>query len=119
MKRQSNIDIDPPPNGRPLVEIFRDIVGHVAEIVRAEIRLASLEFRQEIIDLRTAALCIAIAAVMIGYGLVFLLLSLVYALSTFWAPWVSALVVGAGVAIIGSVILSVGLGKLKKPKLKS
>jgi uncharacterized membrane protein YqjE len=117
MKRQPDVQ-DPPQNGRPLGEIFRDIVAHLAEIVRAEIRLASLEFRQEIIDLRTAALCIAVAAVLIGYGLVFLLLSLVYALSTVWAPWLSALVVGAGVAIIGSVILKVGVGKLKKPKSK-
>jgi uncharacterized membrane protein YqjE len=117
MKEQTYI-ANPPSNGRPLGEIFRDMVGHIAEIVRAEIRLASLDFRQEIIDLRTAAVCIAVAALLIGYGVVFLLLSLVYALSTFWAPWLAALVVGAGVAIFGSVILGIGVGKLKRPKLK-
>jgi uncharacterized membrane protein YqjE len=117
MKQQTYIE-NPPSNGRPLGEIFRDIVGHIAEIVRAEIRLASLDFRQEILDLRTAALCIAVAAVLIGYGVVFLLLSLVYALSTVWAPWLSALVVGAGVALIGGVILGIGVGKLKRPKSK-
>jgi uncharacterized membrane protein YqjE len=115
MKRQTYID-DPPSNGRPLGEIFRDIIGHMAEIVRAEIRLASYEFRQDIVDLKTAAICLAVAAILIGYGVVFLLLSLVYALSTVWAPWLSALVVGAGVAIIGSVVLKVGIGKLKRPK---
>jgi uncharacterized BrkB/YihY/UPF0761 family membrane protein len=88
----------------------------MAEIVRAEIRLASYEFRQDIVDLKTAAICLAVAAILIGYGVVFLLLSLVYALSTVWAPWLSALVVGAGVAIIGSVVLKVGIGKLKRPK---
>jgi uncharacterized membrane protein YqjE len=117
MKQQTYIE-NPPSNGRPLGEIFRDIVGHIAEIVRAEIRLASLDFRQEILDLRTAALCIAVAAVLIGYGVVFLLLSLVYALSTVWAPWLSALVVGAGVALIGGVILKIGVGKLQRPKSK-
>jgi uncharacterized membrane protein YqjE len=115
MKQQTYVG-NPPSNGRPLGEIFRDIVGHIAEIVRAEIRLASLEFRQDMLDLKTAALCIAVAAVLIVYGVVFLLLSLVYALSTIWAPWLAALVVGAGVAIIGSVILGVGIGKLKRPK---
>src|SRR4030095_4303645 len=104
MKRSSYVE-DPPSNGRPLGEIFRDIISHIAEIVRAEIRLASYEFRQEIVDLKTAAICIAVAAVLVGYGVVFLLLSLVYALSTVWAPWLSALVVGAGVAIICRVIL--------------
>jgi uncharacterized membrane protein YqjE len=117
MKRSSYVE-DPPSNGRPLGEIFRDIISHIAEIVRAEIRLASYEFRQEIVDLKTAAICIAVAAVLVGYGVVFLLLSLVYALSTVWAPWLSALVVGAGVAIIGSVLLGVGVGKLKRPKSK-
>jgi uncharacterized membrane protein YqjE len=117
MKRQSYID-DPPSNGRSLGEIFRDIVGHVAEIVRAEIRLASYEFREEIIGLKTAAICIAVAGLLVGYGVVFLLLSLVFALSTVWAPWLSALVVGAGVAIIGSILLGVGVGKLKRPKSK-
>jgi uncharacterized membrane protein YqjE len=117
MKQQTYVE-NPPSNGRPLGEIFRDMVGHIAEIVRAEIRLASLEWRQEIIDLRTAALCIAVAAVLIVYGVVFLLLSLVYALSTVWAPWLSALVVGAGVAIIGGIVLTVGVGKIKRPKGK-
>ena len=117
MKHQTYIE-NPPSNGRPLGEIFRDIVGHIAEIVRAEIRLATLDFRQEILELRTAAICIAVAALLIGYGVVFLLLGLVYALSMVWAPWLSALVVGAGVAIIGSIILGVGVGKLKKPKSK-
>jgi uncharacterized membrane protein YqjE len=117
MKRQSYIE-DPPSNGRPLGEIFKDMVGHIAEIVRAEIRLASYDFREEILDLKTAAICIAVAAVLVGYGVVFLLLSVVYALSTVWAPWLSALVVGAGVAIIGSVILGVGVGKLKRSDSK-
>ena len=117
MKRQMYIE-DPPSNGRPLGEIFRDIVNHIAEIVRAEIRLASLDFRQEIVDMKTAALCIAVAALLIGYGLVFLLLSLVYALSTVWSPWLAALVVGASVAIFGSVVLGIGVGKLKRLKAK-
>jgi uncharacterized membrane protein YqjE len=117
MKHTAYIE-NPPSNGRPLGEIFRDIVGHIAEIVRAEIRLASLDFRQEIVELRTAALCITVAALLIGYGVVFLLLGLVYALSTVWAPWLSALAVGAGVAIIGSVILGIGVAKLKRPKSK-
>ena len=50
MKQQTYVG-NPPSNGRPLGEIFRDMVGHIAEIVRAEIRLASLEFRQDILDL--------------------------------------------------------------------
>ena len=117
MRQQTYIE-NPPSNGRPLGEIFRDIVGHIAEIVRGEIRLASLDFRQEILDLRTAAICIVVAALLVGYGVIFLLLSLVFALSTVWSPWLSALVVGAGVAIIGSVVLGIGVGKLKKPKMK-
>ena len=109
---------DPPSNGRPIREIFQEIVNHIAEIVRSEIHLATLEWRDDIAELKTAAISIVIGNVLILFAVGFLLLGLVYALSTVLAPWLAAVVVGAGIGILGTVILKVGLGKLKRPNLK-
>jgi hypothetical protein len=107
---------DPSSDGRPISEIFRDIISHVSEIVRSEIRLATIEAKQEIAELKTAAVSIVVGNVLIVAGGIFLLLGLVYGLSTIWPPWLAAVAVGAGVGIIGGVFLSVGIRKLKYSK---
>ena len=107
---------DPPPNGRPLGEVLKDIFGHIAEIVRSEIRLATVELRQEIVELKAAAIAIAVGNILLIYAGIFLLLGLVYALSTIWPAWLAALVVGGGLALIGAVVLRAGIQRLKHPK---
>jgi len=107
---------DPAANGRPIVAIFREMISHVSEIVRSEILLVSLEVREEIAERKRAAISIAVANMLIFYGGAFLLLGLVYALSTVWPAWLSAVSVGAALAIVGSVILANGIKKLKNPK---
>ena len=108
---------DPPQNGRPLGDIFRDIVSHIAEIVRSEIRLAQLELREEVVSLKVAAICIAAGAMLAAYGGVFVLLSAVHALSTIWPSWLAALVVGLVVAITGGITIAMGVKRLKRPRL--
>ena len=107
---------DPPANGRPIVAIFREMISHVAEIVRSEILLVSLEVREEIAERKRAAISIAVANVFILYGGAFLFLGLIYALSTVLPAWLAAVTVGAALAIIGTVVLANGIKKLKNPK---
>jgi uncharacterized membrane protein YqjE len=107
---------DPPTNGRPIGAIFRDMVGHISEIVRSEILLVQIEVREEIAERKNAAISIAVANMLLLYGGAFLLLALVYALSTIWPAWLSALTVGAALAIIGGLLLANGIKKLKNPK---
>ena len=109
---------DPPSNGRPIGEVVRDIVGHIAEIIRSEMRLVTLEVRQEVVELKAAAIAIAVGNILLIYAGIFLLLGLVYALSTIWPSWVAALVVGGGLGIIGAVVLRMGIQKIKHPKLR-
>jgi uncharacterized membrane protein YqjE len=116
-RRDTSVE-DPPPNGRPIGEVVRDIVGHIAEIIRSEIRLATVELREDVVGLKAAAISIAIGNVLLIYAGIFLLLGLVYALSTIWPPWVAALVVGAGLAVIGGLVLRAGIQRIKQPRLK-
>lgn len=115
--RRNSVE-DPPTDGRPIGEVLRDIVGHIAEIVRSEMRLATLELREDVAGLKKAAISIAIGNVLLIYAGLFLLVGLVYALSTIWPPWAAALAVGVGVGIIGAAVLAAGIQKLKHPKVK-
>jgi len=115
MKERQYID-DPLSNDRPLGEIFKDILGHIAEIIRSVIRLVTVEVRQEVVSLKVAAISIVLGAILAIYGGAFLLLGLVYALSSVWPSWISALTVGAGVAILGSIVVSMGINKIKRRK---
>jgi uncharacterized membrane protein YqjE len=117
--RVENVPVnDPPSDDRPIGEIFKDIVGNISEIVRTEIRLVSAELRQEASELKMAAVAVVLGNVLLLYGGIFLLLGLVYALSTVWAPWLSAVAVGLGVGIVGAIVLAVGIGKFKRPRVK-
>jgi uncharacterized membrane protein YqjE len=118
INRHNISDEDPPSNGRPIGEVLRDMVGHIAEIIRSEMRLVTLELRQEVVELKSAAIAIAIGNILLLYAGMLLLLGLVYALSTIWPSWVAAVVVGGGIGIIGAVVLRAGIQKIKHPRLK-
>ena len=115
MKERTYID-DPPSNGRPIGEILKDILGNITEIIRSEIRLVTVEARREVASLKVAAISIVLGMILTIYGGAFLLLGLVYALSRVWPPWLSALTVGAGVAILGSIVVGAGINKIKRRK---
>jgi len=92
------------------------MVGHISEIVRSEILLVSLEFREEFAERKNAVISVAVASMLLLYGGAFLLLAIVYGLSTVWPAWLSALTVGVALALIGGLLLSSGVKKLKNPK---
>jgi hypothetical protein len=104
------------PNERPIGEILKEMFSRITEIIRSEIRLVTLEARQEVVSLKTAMISIVVGGILAVYGGAFLLLGLVYALSTVWPPWLSAIAVGGGVAIMGGIVVGVAVGKFKRPK---
>lgn len=109
---------DTPQNGRPVAAILREMISHLGDLVRAEVRLVSLEARQEIAAKKSAAISIVVANVLVLYGVAFLLLGLVYALSMIWPPWLAAVVVGLVLGIVGIVLLAAGIQKIKSPRPK-
>ena len=115
MKDQSNIDFD--SGGRPFSQILQEIVHHISEIVRSEVRLAREEVREDVTQVSKSAVYFVIGAVFAFHALGFILLGLVYALGTTMALWLSALVVGAGAGVIAATLLSVGRRKLKQTSL--
>ena len=98
---------------RSFGEILGDIAGNVQQIVRAEIRLARTEVREDVVMLKRGTVLVAIGGFVGGLALAFLLLAAVYALAAVMAPWAAALIVAAAAGAVGGVCVSAGLKSVK------
>jgi uncharacterized membrane protein YqjE len=129
MKERSNINKDQfddlaetndssQSGGRAISLILKDIVNHVTEIIRSEVRLAQTEVRQDVTQVAKASILCAIGAVFGLFALGFILLGLVYVLESTMPPWLSAVTVGTGVGIVAAIFLLAGRTKMKLASLK-
>ena len=103
---------------RSLADVFQDIVANVQDIVRSELRLASVEIRQELAKAARAGKVAAAGGMLAIFALAFLLLAAVYGLALVMPPWLAALTVGIVLAITGSILISAGSKRLKLIHLK-
>jgi uncharacterized membrane protein YqjE len=99
---------------RTLSDVLQDIVRNVQDIVRSEVRLAKTEFREEAVKAKDSGLLLAAGAVSGIFAVLFLLLAIVYALALVIPSWAAALLVGAMLAIITSVVLTVGVKRFRQ-----
>ena len=103
---------------RSLAEVLQDIVANVQDIVRSELRLASVEIRQELVKAVNAGKVAAAGGMLALFSLAFLLLAAVYALALVMAPWLAALTVAVVLAIAGLILISAGNKRMKLVHLK-
>jgi len=99
---------------RGLSDVLQDIVRNVQEIVRSEVRLAKTEFREEAAKAKDSGILLAVGAVTGIFAILFLMLTMVYALALVMPNWAAALIVGAALAIVTSILLTVGLKRFKR-----
>jgi|KBSMisStandDraft_5_1062788.scaffolds.fasta_scaffold19967_7 uncharacterized membrane protein YqjE len=103
---------------RSLADVLHDIVANIQDIVRSELRLASVEIRQELAKAASAGKVAAAGGVLALFAFALLLLAAVYALALVMPPWLAALTVGIVLAIAGSILISAGSKRLKLIHLK-
>lgn len=99
---------------RSVSDVLQDIVSNIQQIIRSEFVLAKVEISEKV---RKASKPTAItgAGLALGfYGLGFLLLAAVYALSLVIPLWLAALIIGGFVAIVGGILIGVGISALKQ-----
>jgi uncharacterized membrane protein YqjE len=104
-------------NDRSIAAVIKDIVGNLQQIVRAEIRLAKAELRDEAAKAKRGVTLLAAGALLATLALGALLLAAIYGLSTTMPPWAAALVVGLATAIVGGLFASAGAKQLKQVTL--
>jgi uncharacterized membrane protein YqjE len=103
---------------RSLADVLQDIIANVQEIVRSELRLASVEIREELVKAASAGKVAAAGAVLALFSFALFLLAAVYGLALVMPPWMAALAVAIVLAIAGSILITAGSKRLKLIHLK-
>ena len=104
---------------RSVAELFGQLSQDMTMLVRQEVQLARAEMSEKLSRL-TANLVSVIAGGFVAYvGALAIVAALILALNDLAgiSPWVSALIVGAVLAIAGYAMLRRGLGELKRVDL--
>jgi hypothetical protein len=97
---------------RSIGAVLSDIVGDLQHIIRAEVRLAKSEIREEVGKAKRGAVFVIAGGVILTCAFGVLLLAAVYALATVWPPWMAALAVAGGTALIGGLLAMSGKNQL-------
>ena len=99
---------------RTIAAVLTDIVGNVQQIVRAEIHLATLEVRSELVKARRSAVLLTIGGAIVLLALAFGMLACVYLLATWVAPWIAAVIVSATAGIVGGTLIAQGMRQMQR-----
>ena len=102
-----------PRTERSFAGLLSDIAGDLQQIIRAEIRLAKVEVREELTKAKRGAILLGAGAVLFVLTFGLLILAAVYALATIWPPWAAALAVAGGIGLIGTALALSGLGQIR------
>lgn len=98
--------------------LLKELAHEVPALLRNEVALARSEMRDNLRDTGKAVGEIATGGAVAVAGLVVLLMAGVYALSEVMAPWLAALLVGAGALLVGYMMLAAGKRKLDSESLR-
>lgn len=99
---------------RSLGELFSELASDTSNLVRQELNLARAEMTQKATAAGRDAGMIAAGGVLAHTALLVLVAALVAVLDIFMPIWLSALIVGVVLAIVGYVLIRQGLEALKR-----
>lgn len=98
--------------------LLRELAHEVPALLTKEVALAKSEMRENIRETKEGVAAVATGGAVAMSGLVVLLMAVVYALSNVMAPWLAALLVGAGALLIGYAMVSAGKKKFNSDSLR-
>jgi len=93
---------------------LQDILRNVQDILRAEVRLAKAELRQEATQAASLALWVLFGVVGVLSAWMFLLWTAAYALAAIMPMWAATLVLAAAMAGTGSVLIAAGVRRFTR-----
>ena len=99
---------------RSVSDVLQDILGNLQELVRAEVRLAKVEIRDEARRAASSGIWIAAGLMVAASGWIFLLWTTAYLLATRMSVWAATLVVAVVMTSIGSMLIIGGVSRLKR-----
>ncbi len=96
-----------------LGDLFTALSQNFSTLMREEFRLAQAELKQKGKKALSGIISLSIGGFIAYAGFLMLLVAAIIGLAYWIELWLSALIVGAVVAIIGAIMISSGLGKLR------
>ena len=103
---------------RSLGELFADLSRKTGVLVRQEIALARTEMTEKLSEVGKNVGFLVVGGAVLYMGLLFVLAGIAILLASFMPDWLSALVVGLIVAIVGFVLVQRGRSALRDTNLK-
>jgi len=98
--------------------MISSVTHEVTALIRDEVELAKAEMREKVSQVTTSVTSMAVAGGVLLCGFLVLLAAAVFGLDTFLeTPWLSALIVGVVVVVIGFIMLQSAKKKLKAANL--
>ena len=108
----------PAEDGRSIGSLLGDLARQVSTLVRKEIELARLEVTSGVARAGKAAAFAGVGGLLAYAGLLFLLAAAVLGLiETGMAPWLAASLVGLAVLLVGVVLTSTGMTRMRAVEL--
>ena len=101
-----------------VAELFSDLTHNMTSLVRQETKLAKTEMKSKVGQISSAGIYIGVGGAFLYAGFLVLLAAAVLGLSYFWPLWLSALLVGLIVTIVGAGLAAKGRNDLKAQNLK-
>ena len=99
---------------RSVSDVLQDILRNLQDMVRAEIRLAKVELREEGRRAVSSGIWIGTGAVAAASAWIFMLWTLAYALATRMPMWAATLVVALAMAAAAAVLIKGGMDRIKR-----
>jgi len=104
-----------PSDERSLGELFADLARETGTLVSREVALARTELTEKATQVGKDVAYLAVGGLVAYAGLLAIIAAVILVLAANGVPlWVSALVVGLAVAIVGYVLVQRGLTALKR-----
>jgi len=95
-----------------LGDLFTSLTGDLSTLVRQEIELARTETMEKVTS-ATRSIVMMVAGGMVAYtGLIAVVIAIIVALSGIMDLWLSALIVGIVVIVVGAILIASGRSKL-------
>jgi hypothetical protein len=108
------IDEEIAPRRHSVTELLGRIVAHSTVLARDEIELTKQEALEKIYRLRSPAITLAIGTMICLIALMSLCAAFVITLTHYMALSIAALITGAALGLIGTVIVFVGVENVKR-----
>jgi len=99
-------------------ELLSQLANTSAALIRDQLELAKEEMRENLARLRSGLVTLAVSAVIGMLALLTLCAAAVIGLGFLVGIGIAALIIGAGLAVVGGIVASVGIHRLKRARLK-